>query len=142
MDDCIYYYTSENLGRWFVDALGKRFNVTFLGHAHWLIIIRITQNVDVSVSADQSRYFLAIVNKYLSHAMVRAIDKHHNRFLPCDMIFKKGDASEIGVQVEDLMRKYNVYYRACIGALIYLMATRIDISFPVSKLAKFSANPG
>ena len=29
-----------------------------------------------------------------------------------------------------------------IGALIYLMATRIDILFAVHKLAKFSANPG
>ena len=58
------------------------------------------------------------------------------------MIFTKNDASKNGVQVKDLMRKYNVHYRACIGALIYLTATRVNISFPVSKLAKFSANPG
>jgi hypothetical protein len=58
------------------------------------------------------------------------------------MIFTKDDASKNDVQVEDLMRKYNVHYRACIGALIYLTATRVDISFLVSKLAKFSENPG
>jgi hypothetical protein len=46
VDDCIDYYTSEDLGRWFVGALGKRFNVTFLGHAHWFMSIRTTQNVD------------------------------------------------------------------------------------------------
>ena len=58
------------------------------------------------------------------------------------MIFTKDDASKNDVQVKDLMWKYNVHYRACIGALIYLTATRANILFPVSKLAKFSANPG
>ena len=32
--------------------------------------------------------------------------------------------------------------RACIGSLIYLLSTRVDLSFAVHKLAKFSANPG
>ena len=39
VDDCVYYHTSEDLGRWFVEALGKRYNVNFLGHAHWLMSI-------------------------------------------------------------------------------------------------------
>ena len=104
--------------------------------------IRITQNADFSVCADQSRYCLAIVNKYLNHATVPASEKRHDRFLPCDMTFTKKDASENDVQVKELMRKFNLHYRACIGALIYLTATRVDISFPVSKLAKYSACPG
>ena len=35
-----------------------------------------------------------------------------------------------------------INYRACIGSLIYLLSTRVDLSFAVHKLAKFSANPG
>ena len=40
-DDCVYWYTNEDLGKWFVDTLGKRFHVNLLGFAHWFISIRI-----------------------------------------------------------------------------------------------------
>ena len=30
VDDCVYWYTNEDLGKWFVDTLGKRFHVNFL----------------------------------------------------------------------------------------------------------------
>ena len=35
VDDCFYLYTNEDIGKWFVDTLGKRFHVNFLGYAHW-----------------------------------------------------------------------------------------------------------
>ena len=41
-----------------------------------------------------------------------------------------------------MTREYNIHYRACIGSLIYLLSTRVDLIFEVHKLAKFSANPG
>ena len=62
--------------------------------------------------------------------------------LPADMIFKKQDASTSDEQVEKLTREFNIHYRACIGLLIYLLSTRVDLSFEVHKLAKFSSNPG
>ena len=37
VDDCVYWYTSEVLGKWFVYTLGKRFHVNFLGYAHWFM---------------------------------------------------------------------------------------------------------
>ena len=58
------------------------------------------------------------------------------------MIFKKEDVSTSDKKVEKLTREYNVHYLACIGPLIYLFSTRVDLSFAVQKLAKFSANPG
>ena len=54
----------------------------------------------------------------------------------------KEDVSTIDEQVERLTREYNIRYRACIGSLIYLLSTRLDLSFAVHKLAKFSANSG
>ena len=33
-DDCVYWYTSEALGKWFVNTLGKVFHVNFLGYSH------------------------------------------------------------------------------------------------------------
>ena len=41
-----------------------------------------------------------------------------------------------------MTREYDIHYRACVGFLIYLLSTRVDLSFLVHKLAKFSANPG
>ena len=35
VDDCVYWYTSEAIGKWFVDTLGKIFHVNFLEYAHW-----------------------------------------------------------------------------------------------------------
>ena len=34
VDDCVYWYTNEDLGKWFVDTLGKILQVNFLGYAH------------------------------------------------------------------------------------------------------------
>ena len=41
VDDCVYWYTSDALGKWFVDNLGNIFNVNFLGYEHWFMSIRI-----------------------------------------------------------------------------------------------------
>ena len=57
------------------------------------------------------------------------------------MIFTKEDVSASDEQVENLTREYNIHYLACIGSLIYLLSTRVDLRFAVHKLAKFSANP-
>ena len=37
VDDCVYWYTNEDLRKWFVDTLVKIFHVNFLGYAHWFM---------------------------------------------------------------------------------------------------------
>ena len=63
VDDCVYWYTNEDLGKWFVDNLGKRFHVNFLGYAHWFMSIKISQLKDHSIYVDQARYATSIVAK-------------------------------------------------------------------------------
>ena len=41
VDDCVHWYTSEALGKWFVNTLGKMFHLNFLWYAHWFMSIRI-----------------------------------------------------------------------------------------------------
>ena len=130
------------LEKWFVDTLGKRFHVNLLGYAHWFISIRISQLNDHSISVDQASYTTSIVAKYLDTDTVKVINKFYKTTFPADMIFTKDDVSTSDEQVEKLTREYNIHYRACIGSLIYLFSTRVDLSFTVHKLAKFSANPG
>ena len=142
VDDCVYWYTNEDIGKLFVDALGKIFHVSFLGFAHWFMSIRISQLKYHSISVDQARYATSIVAKYLYTATVKVSNKFYKTTLPADIIFTKQDVSTSDEQIEKLTREYNIQYRAFIGSLIYLFSTRVDFSFSLHKLAKFSANPG
>ena len=63
VDDYVYWYTNEDIGKCFVGTLGKRFHVNFLGYAHWFMSIIISQFKDHSISVDQARYATSIVEK-------------------------------------------------------------------------------
>ena len=41
VDTCVFWYTYEEPGKWFVDTLGKRLHVIFQGYEHWFMSIRI-----------------------------------------------------------------------------------------------------
>ena len=142
VDDCVYWYTSEALGKWFVYNLGNISHVKFLGYAHWFMPIRISQMKNHYISVYQARYATSIVAKYLDTATVKSITKFHKTTLPYDMIVTNADASTSDEQVDKLTRKFNIHYRSCIGSFIYLLSTRVDLSFAVHKLENVSANPG
>ena len=98
-DYCIYWYTSEVLGKFYVDTLGKRFHVNFLGYAHCFISISISHMKDHSISVYQVRYATSIVAKYLDNATVNACAKFYKTNFPYDMRFAKDDASTSDEQV-------------------------------------------
>ena len=75
VDDCVYWYTNEYIGKWFVDTLGNRFHVNFLGYSHWFMSIIIYQLRDHSISVDQARYATSIVAKYLETDTVKVSNK-------------------------------------------------------------------
>ena len=93
VDDCVYWYTNEDLVKWFVDTLGKRSHVKFLGFAHWFMSIIISQLNDHSISVYQDKYDTSIVAKYLDTATVKVSKKFYKTTLPADMIFTKEDVS-------------------------------------------------
>ena len=104
--------------------------------------IIIYQIKDHYISLDQDRYATSIVTKYLDNDTVKTNKKCYKTILPSDMIFTKANASTSDEQVENLTREFNINYSACIGSLIYLLSSRVDLIFTVHKLAKFSSNPG
>ena len=89
VDDCVYWYTNEDIGKWFVDTLGNIFYVNFLGYAHWFVSIRISQLKDHSIYVYQARYATSIVAKYLDTATVKVSKKFYKTTFPADMIFTK-----------------------------------------------------
>ena len=92
VDDCVYCYTPEEIGNWFVDIIGKRFHVNFLGCAHLFMSIRISQLKEYSISVDQYRYVAAVVSKYLDTATTKENTKYHKTTLPHDIGPPKEDA--------------------------------------------------
>ena len=73
--DCAYWYNYEDLVKCFVDDLGKRFHVNFLGYAHWFMSTIIYQTKDHSISVDKARYSTSIVVKYLYTTKVKTSPK-------------------------------------------------------------------
>ena len=139
---CVYCYTYEALVKWFMDTLGNIFHVNFLIYAHWFMSIRISYTKDNSISVDQARCDTSIVEKYLDTATFKRSTKFYNTMFSYDMIFTKDDEYTSDEQVEKLTRELKIHYRACIGSLIYLLSTRVDLRFAVQKLEKFPSNPG
>ena len=110
VDDCVYWYKNEALGKWFGDTLGKRFHVKFLGYAHWFMSIRTSQMKDHSISVYQARYATSIVAKYLDTATIKASTNVYKTTLPSDIIFTKDDTSTSDEQVEKVNREFNIHY--------------------------------
>ena len=88
---------------------------------------------DHSISVDEDRYYTSIVEKYLDTATVKASKKFYKTNFPFDMIFTKAYLSTRDEQIEKLTREFSIHYRACIRSLIYLLSTRVDLSFAVHK---------
>ena len=78
----------------------------------------------------------------MDNSAVKTITKFYNTTLPSAMIFTNDDASTSDEQIDKLTREFNIHYRACIESLLYFLSTRVDLSFSVHKLARFSSNPG
>ena len=84
---------------------------------------------DHSISVDQARYSTYVAAKYLDTATVKVSKNINKTTLPFDMIFTKDDTYTSDEQVEKLTREFNIYYRACIVSLVYLLYTRVDLIF-------------
>ena len=142
VDDCVYWYISEALGKWFMDNPGKIFHMKFLGYAHWFMLIRISQMKYHSISVYKARYSTSIVTKYLDNSTVKASTKIYKTTFLYDIMFTKDDVSTSDEQVGNLTGEFNINCRACIGPFIYLLSKKVDFNVAVHKLSKFSSSPG
>ena len=82
------------------------------------------------------------MDNYFDTAIVKTSKKFYKTNFPSDTIFTKADASTSDEKVEKFTRDFNIHHRAFIGSLIYLLSTRVYLSFVLHKLNKFLSNPG
>ncbi len=142
VDDMLYFETNEETTKWFKQQLNNHFNLEFLDQAHWYLATRINQLANFDIELDQSHYCLAIVKRYLDTPETKKVLTAHTTPLPSDFIPSTADCSQDEAKAKQLALEYNIDYASCIGSLIYLGMTRVDIVFAVNKLAKFTHRPG
>ena len=58
VDDGLYFNSGNNqdILRTFEKEIGKKFKLTFQGHAYWFLSMRILQDKNMNIILDQSRY--------------------------------------------------------------------------------------
>ncbi len=62
--------------------------------------------------------------------------------MPSDFTPSAADCSVDDASSRQLAVEYNIDYASCVGSLIYLGMTRVDIVYAINKLAKFTHKPG
>ena len=121
-----------------MDTLGKRFHVNFLACEHWFMSIVISQVNYHSISVDHAGYATSVVDKYLDTSTVKKSTKFYKTTLPSNIIFTNDHISINDEQVDNVSREFNIHHRDCIGSLIFLLSTRVYLSFVVHKLGYVS----
>ena len=71
VDDCVYWYTPEDNGKWFLDTIGNIFHMKFLVFSHLFMSIRISQLREHSISVDQTIYATDVLDKYIDTAILK-----------------------------------------------------------------------
>ena len=85
----VFWYTSEELGKWFWGALGKRFSAKFQVYAHWFMSIIISQLKYYSIPVYQDRYATAAMSKYLYTSRIKENSKFDKTALSHNMVVTK-----------------------------------------------------
>ena len=78
------------------------------------------------------------MDKYLGTSTFKKSTKFSKTTSTSNKIFTKNDTSNSDEKVDNLSREFNIHYIACIGSLIYIIDIRVDLSFAVQNLEKFS----
>ena len=129
VDDAIFCGPIKALVQKLKEAFMKRWECQDLGELKEFLRMRITRDGS-KIHLDQCAYLRTVLERC---GMTNA--KAATTPLPTGYIPSK---NESGTSSPELRSKY----QTVIGSLLYLMlGTRPDISFAVTKLAQFSANP-
>ena len=133
VDDFLVFGTSEKMVTKVKEMLGSRFKTKDLGHARWVLGMRLLQTA-TDYTLDQSQYLKDVLHRYQSY-----IEEGGRRIrlpvapLPVQMNLRRARDDEPAVEFP---------YRELLGSIGHLaIGTRIDIAFAVSLLSRFAAQP-
>ena len=126
VDDIIFGSTNPTLSKKFGELMSSEFEMSMMGELNFFLGLQIKQLPD-GIFVNQAKYAKELVKKFgIEDSKAAKTPMATNTYL---------DADEAGKSVEITQ------YRAMIGSLLYLTASRPDIMFAVCLCARFQANP-
>ncbi|KAK8957907.1 hypothetical protein KSP39_PZI000068 [Platanthera zijinensis] len=126
VDDIIFGSTDSNLCKKFSQLMHSKFEMSSMGELAFFLGLQVKQHVD-GIFISQTKYARELVKKFgMSEASSMKTPMPTNAVL---------DADESGKPVDQTS------YRAIIGSLLYLTATRPDIMFATCICARFQVSP-
>jgi len=78
----------------------------------------------------------------LEKAGAKKKPRFHNTILPAEFVPSAEDCFKNEETAKNLQVEYVIDFASCVGALLYLPYTRLDITYAVVKLGKFTRCPG
>ena len=126
VDDIIFGSTKDKLAHGFSKLMQAEFEMSMIGELTHFLGLQICQQ-DSGIFLSQSKYAKNLVKKFgLESASSIRTPMSPNVKLTVDLLGKSVDPS---------------LYRSMIGSLLYLTASRPDISYSVGVCARYQANP-
>lgn len=126
VDDIVFGGMSNEMLRHFVQQMQSEFEMSLVGELTYFLGLQVKQMED-SIFLSQSKYAKNIVKKF---GMENA--SHKRTPAPTHLKLSKDEA---GTSVDQSL------YRSMIGSLLYLTASRPDITYAVGVCARYQANP-
>ena len=137
VDDLIIAGTDKGVTCRIKECLNRRYSMKDLGNVDEILGCRVHVDHDLGiVSMNQKKYTSGILGKYLEATETTWLDT------PADSTIVL--TQDMGPTTEEEKTFMGTMpYREVIGSLLWLsLGTRPDITYAVSQVAKFSANPG
>nr|GAT59056.1 predicted protein [Mycena chlorophos] len=136
VDDCTIGGTNTALVNEMKSGFARYVEIVDLGEIHWLLGIEVKRNrQERTLSLSQTSYIQSIVRRY-------NLDDLKPLSIPMDPNVTLSSAQSPRT-ADELARMRSVPYKEAVGSLMYAsLGTRPDITFAVTKLSKFSSNPG
>lgn len=136
VDDCTIAASEQKLVDEFKTRLSKHVEVTDLGELHWMLGIEVKRNHEAgTIHLSQHSYIDSILHRF-NFTDLKPLS------MPMDVQAKLTSEQAPSTAAEFAAMR-NIPYREAVGALNWAaLATRPDISFAVSSVARFASNPG
>ena len=126
VDDILFGATNENLCKDFASLMSSEFEMSMMGELNFFLGLQIKQTEE-GIMIHQQKYVKELLKKYeLESAKVNHTPMGTATRLDTDPNGKSVNQTK---------------YRGMIGSLLYLTASRPDISFSVGLCARFQSNP-
>ncbi|KAK0591752.1 hypothetical protein LWI29_007400 [Acer saccharum] len=126
VDDIVFGSTNNTKVQQFVDVMSHEFEMSLVGELSYFLGLQIRQ-LDDGIFITQAKYVKNLVKKF-------GLEKTKHCDTPMSTTLKLSkDAS--GKSVDQTL------YRGMIGSLLYLTASRPDISFSVGVCARYQSDP-